>query len=129
MADVDKFSAAEKNKISHMILRVGVGALLPAEGSNDVDEPPVVLDASLGTSGLLFLLLAGLNFWGLSANLTGTSQGSVNLSSKEWDCDIDGVVLKKSNGQVLGFKVKRLSGNVEKDILTLLDGGDAGLQL
>ena len=86
MADVDKFSAAEKNKISHMILRVGVGALLPAEGSDDVDEPPVVLDASLGTSGLLFLLLAGLNFWGLSANLTSTSQGSVNLSSEEWDC-------------------------------------------
>ena len=43
-ADVDKFSAAEKSKISHMILRVGVGALLPAEGSDDVDEPPVVLD-------------------------------------------------------------------------------------
>ena len=87
-----------------MILRVGVGALLPAEGSDDVDEPPVVLD-------------------------TGMSQGSVNLSSEEWDCDINGVVLKKSNGQVLGFKVKRLSGNVEKDILALLDGGNAGLQL
>ena len=85
-----------------MILRVGVGALLPAEGSDDVDEPPVVLD-------------------------TGMSQGSVNLSSEEWDCDINGVVLKKSNGQVLGFKVKRLSGNVEKDILALFDGGKVGL--
>ena len=68
---------------TNLVLGVGVGSLLPAEGGDDVDEPPVVLDTSLGTAGLLFLLLAGLNFWGLSANLTSTSQGSVNLKDNE----------------------------------------------
>ena len=114
--------ASRSREKTNLVLGVGVGSLLPAEGGNDVDEPPVVLDTSLGTAGLLFLLLAGLNFWGLSANLTSTSQGSVNLSSEEWDCNIDGMVLEKGYGQVLSFEVEGLSGDVEQDILALLDG-------
>ena len=60
-------------------LRVGVGSLLAAEGGDDVDEPPVVLDPPLGAAGLLLFLLLGLHLGGLTPDLTGTSQGSVDL--------------------------------------------------
>ncbi len=38
-------------------LGVGVGALLLAEGGDDVDEAPVVLDTTLGAARPLLLLL------------------------------------------------------------------------
>jgi hypothetical protein len=60
-------------------LRVWVGSLLLSESFNDVDEPPVVLDASLGAAGLLLLLLSGLNLWSLATDLTGASERTVNL--------------------------------------------------
>ena len=44
-----------------MFLGVGVGALLLAEGGHNIDEAPVVLDAALGTTSLLFLLLLFVN--------------------------------------------------------------------
>jgi hypothetical protein len=66
-------------KFQSKSLGVGVGSLLLAESCHHVDEPPVVLDASLGTAGLLFLLLSGFNLRGLAADLTGTSEGTVNL--------------------------------------------------
>ena len=66
-------------KFQSKSLGVGVGSLLLAESCNHVDEPPVVLNASLGMAGLLFLLLSGFNLRGLAADLTGTSEGTVNL--------------------------------------------------
>jgi len=63
------------------VLGVGVGSLLLAEASDDVDEPAVVLDASLGTAGLLFLLLLSLDLRGLAADLTGTGERTVDLKS------------------------------------------------
>lgn len=42
-------------------LGVGVGALLLAEGGHNIDEAPVVLDATLGTTSLLLLLLLLVN--------------------------------------------------------------------
>ena len=60
-------------------LGVGVGSLLLAEAGDDVDEPAVVLDASLGTAGLLLFLLLSLDLWGLTSNLTGTGERTVNL--------------------------------------------------
>jgi hypothetical protein len=62
-----------------------------------VDEPPVVLDASLGTAGLLFLLLSGFNLRCLAADLTGTSEGTVNLASYKQDVDIDREVFENCN--------------------------------
>ena len=47
-------------------LGVGVGSLLTAERLHHVDEASVVLDPPLGSSGLLFLLLSGLD---LSRNI------------------------------------------------------------
>ena len=63
-------------------LRVGVGSLLAAEGGDDVDEPPVVLDPPLGAPSLLLFLLLGLNLGGLASDLTGTSQGTVDLKDR-----------------------------------------------
>ena len=64
-------------------LGVGVGALLLAEAGDDVDEPAVVLDASLGTAGLLLFLLLSLDLRGLTPHLTGSGQGAVNLRVRE----------------------------------------------
>ena len=63
-------------------LRVGVGSLLAAEGGDDVDEPPVVLDPPLCPASLLLFLLLGLDLGSLTADLTGTSQRSVNLKNE-----------------------------------------------
>ena len=62
-------------------LGVGVGSLLLAEAGDDVDEPAVVLDASLGTAGLLLFLLLGLDLRGLAADLASSSQRAVNLKN------------------------------------------------
>ena len=61
-------------------LGVGVRSLLLAEAGDDVDEPAVVLNASLGTSGLLLFLLLSFDLRGLTTDLTGTSQGAVDLN-------------------------------------------------
>lgn len=42
-------------------LGVGVGSLLLSKGGHNVHEAPVVLDATLGTASLLFLLLLFVN--------------------------------------------------------------------
>ena len=63
-------------------LGVGVGSLLLAEAGDDVDEPAVVLDASLGTAGLLLFLLLGLDLRGLTTDLAGTGQRAVNLEGE-----------------------------------------------
>ncbi len=66
------------------MLRVGVGSPLPAKGLDDVDEPPVVLDAPLGTASLLLLLLLGLHLGGLAADLAGTGKGTVDLKLNKY---------------------------------------------
>ena len=50
-------------------LGVGVGSLLTAERLHHVDEASVVLDPPLGSSGLLFLLLSGLDLSGNIINI------------------------------------------------------------
>lgn len=42
-------------------LGVSIGSLLLSKGGNHVDKAPVVLDATLGTASLLFLLLLLVN--------------------------------------------------------------------
>lgn len=64
------------------LVRIGVGSdLLASHSSDNIDVTTVVLQALLGSSsGHLLLVFLGLNLWGLSLNLTGTSQRSVNFS-------------------------------------------------
>lgn len=70
-------------------LGIGIGALLPAEGLDDVDESPVVLDAALGTASLLLLLLLLLHLGSLMLDLTGTGQRSVHLTYNQDKTDQD----------------------------------------
>ena len=44
-----------------ILFRVGVRSLLASEGLDHIDKSSVVLDPSLSSAGLLFLLLPGLN--------------------------------------------------------------------
>ena len=66
-----------------VILAVGVGSLLPAEGSDDVDEATIVLNATSGASRLLLFLLLFLHFGGLSLDFAGTSQRTVDFASEK----------------------------------------------
>ncbi len=59
---------------------VGIRSLLAAESGDDVDESPVVLDATLSTAGLLLLLLLLVDLGCLVLHLTGTSQRTVHLT-------------------------------------------------
>merc|ERR1719394_854100 len=102
------------------LLRVRVGALLATEGSNDVDEPPVVLDPPLGATGLLFL---SLNLRGLTTHLTGTGQRSVDLSTLKWDSDIDGGVGKVTQ---VHFHVQGTAVDVQEDVIGALALGNSG---
>ena len=69
-------------RIYNADLWISVGSTLATEGLNNVDKSSVVLDPPLGASGLLLFLLFSFNFWGLTFDLTSTSQGSVNLKWK-----------------------------------------------
>jgi hypothetical protein len=51
----------------------------------------------LSLVGLLFLLLSGFNLRGLAADLTGKSEGTVNLASYKQDVDIDREVFENCN--------------------------------
>merc|ERR1711953_77334 len=55
-------------------LRVRVGALLLAEGWDDIDESSVVLHSSLSSSSLGLLLLLGVDLRGLSLDLTSSGK-------------------------------------------------------
>ena len=59
--------------------------------------PSVVLDPSLSSTSLPFLLLNSLNLWGLTSNLTSTSQGPVNFTSLQQDVDVNGQVVQKAD--------------------------------
>ena len=50
-------------------------------------------------------------------------------SSEKWNCNIDGIVFKDGDSHIFGLQIKRLAGNVEANILALLDLGNTGLQL
>ena len=50
------------------------------------------------------------------------------LATEEGDGDVDGQVLESGDGDV-GLDVDGLSGDVEKNIVAVLGGGDAGLEL
>lgn len=67
-------------------LRVRVGALLLAEGWDDIDESSVVLHSSLSSSSLGLLLLLGVDLWGLSLDLTSSGKRTVDFTTKHsWD--------------------------------------------
>ena len=70
-------------------LRVGVRSSPPAETLDNINEATVVLDTPLATASLLLLLFLLLNFRGLSLHLTGTSKGTVDLTSEQWDGHIN----------------------------------------
>ena len=62
-------------------LRSGVGVHLPlATGHGDVDEAAGVSEPLLGAALGGLLLLLGLNLGSLRLDLSGTSEGSVNLT-------------------------------------------------
>ena len=69
-------------EIFSLQLRVGVGSPLAAEGLDDIDEAAVVLDAPLGTAGLLLLLFLGLHLGGLALHLAGTGKRAVHLEEE-----------------------------------------------
>lgn len=111
---------------------VWVWTTATAEGSDNIDESSVVLDASLSTAGLLLFLFLFFNFRCLSLNFTGTSQWTVHFTSQQWNgqvqfeagqcvhwceqvqhgsftwqCEFSGIDLLQSSNFVLQFKRKR----------------------
>ena len=73
------FFYSSRKRIYKTDLWISVGSTLATKGLNNVDKSSVVLDPPLGASGLLLFLLFGLNFGGLTLDLTSTCQRSVNL--------------------------------------------------
>ena len=101
-------------------LRVGVGTLPATESGDDVDEPPVELDASLGTAGLLLLLLLGVDFRGLAANFSGTSQRTVDFATLQGQADVDGAIIQ-AVGHFDGLlDVQRTAVDVQADLFAAL---------
>ena len=70
-------------------LGVGVGALLPAEGGDDVDESAVILNSSSGSAGLLLLLFLLLDLGGLTLDFAGTSERTVDFASEKTTRHLD----------------------------------------
>ena len=97
------------------ILAVGVGSLLPAEGSDDVDEATIVLNATSGASRLLLFLLLLLHLGRLSLDFAGTSQRTVDFASEKTARHLDGCQLvfgwgmgmEEGKGRVKNVKGKR----------------------
>merc|ERR1719354_1487001 len=48
-----------------------------------------------------FFLLNSLNLGGLTSNLTGTSKGTVDLTTKKWNVDINGHTIKEGNAHTI----------------------------
>ena len=59
--------------------------------------PSVVLDPSLSSTSLLFLLLDSLNLGSLTSDLTSTSQGAVNFTSLQQYIDVNGQVVQQAD--------------------------------
>ena len=97
-------------------LGVCVGALLLAEGRNDVDEAAVVLDATLGAARLLLLLLLFVHFGCLSSYFTSAGQRPVDFTSQESGGQLDGAVLGDAAVQQRGIVLQRSSGQ-QKNLL------------
>ena len=75
-------------------LAVGIGPLLSAESSDDVDESPVVLDSSSRPSGLLLLLLLLLHLGRLTLDFAGTGERAVDFASEKTTRHLDGGQLR-----------------------------------
>merc|ERR1719309_1818079 len=102
-------------------LAVGVGSLLPAESSDDVDESPVVLDATSRASRLLLFLLLLLHFGRLSLDFAGTSQGTVDFTTKETAGHLDGGQLAETASRQRFFLDERGSVQIEDLIFHFVD--------
>jgi hypothetical protein len=81
-----------------------VGSSLAAESLYDVDEPPVVLESSLGPAGLLLLLFLLLYFGGLSLHLSGTSQGAVHFTSEQSNVRLDHLTRHRTSQNLIVCK-------------------------
>merc|ERR1719309_474358 len=103
------------------ILAVGVGSLLPAEGSDDVNKSPVVLDPSSRSSGFLLFLLLFLDLGSLTLDLASTSQRAVDFSSQQAGCHFNGGKLTKAAGSQRLVLDKWRAIEVENLVLNLVD--------
>lgn len=72
-------------EFSSLLLLGGVWSSLLSKANNGSDESTVVLHPFVGTSSWLLLLVLFSNLWCLASHLTGTSQGSMNLTHGESD--------------------------------------------
>merc|ERR1719278_1089986 len=79
------------------IRTVGVGSLLLTERFHNIHKSSIILDSSLSTASLLFLLLSSLNLGSLSSDLSSTSQGTVNLSSEKGNVKIYRQIFQQGN--------------------------------
>merc|ERR1719383_828415 len=102
-------------------LWVGVGSLLSAESSDDVDEATVVLNATSGAARLLLFLLLLLHLRRLSLDFTGTGEGAVDLTSEKTASHLHRAQLGESAGSQ-GFALNERSTIERKDlVLNILD--------
>lgn len=108
--------------------RVGVRSATASEGLHHVGEVAVVLDATLGTAGLLLLLFLLLDLGGLSLDLTGTGEGTVHLTSQQWDGQI-----QFGRGEIGHQGIGGQDGTLARQdqvggVFDILERGQAGLE-
>merc|ERR1719309_310048 len=72
-------------------LGVAVGSTFLSEGCDYIDETPIVLDPALSTTSLCLLFFLLLDLWCLSLYLTGTREGTVDLTSEQGNIHINSI--------------------------------------
>lgn len=105
---------------------VGVRAATTTEGGHHIHEAPVVLDATLGTAGLLLLLLLLLDLGRLALDLTGTRQRTVHLTTDQADDHLQLDVGERLHGGG-AVQLAALARQLELIDVDVLQGGDLSL--
>lgn len=106
---------------------IGVGSTTTSECGNNIDEPTVVLDATLCPSGLLLLLFRLLHLGGLALDLTGTRQRSVHLTTEQWHNQVQLDVAQRVQGVGAGENAT-FARQMEVIGVQVLDGRQLSLE-
>lgn len=89
-------------QIIHILSGISIWTTTTTEGLDNINKSSVVLDSSLGTSGLLLFLLLFLHFGCLSLHFAGTSQGTVHFTTQQWNGHVQFEAGQAAHGGVVG---------------------------
>ena len=106
---------------------ISVGATTTSKSLHNIGKTTVVLDTSLGTACLLLFLLLFLNFWCLTLDLTGTSEGTVNLTTNKWNGNVQFNAAQRRY-QIVRSEQASLTGQVEIFCVDIFKAGNSFLE-